>query len=295
MFKETLEQFTDEISFNEPMKKHTAYGVGGNAKYFSAVRSLYTLNTLVQSAKKHRVPFKVLGNFTNVLVSDKGFDGLIITTKCLKDVFFNVDEVKAMSGATISDLIRFCIKHRLTGLEQLAGIPATVGGAVVMNAGAFGHNISDRITTVETLSNGKIKRYDKLDCKFAYRKSRFSSGRDIVTSVSFKFDVGERELVQASVKSFGEIRRGIQPVGKTCGSVFKNPQGVYAGRLIEDAGLKGFAIGGASVSQKHANFILNEKNATALDIFNLINHVKNQVYEKFNVLLKEEVEFIGDF
>lgn len=295
MFEDTLAYFTDEVSFDEPMKFHTAFGVGGKAEFFCAARSLYTVNTLITEAKKRKIPYKILGNATNVLVSDSGFNGLIITTKRLNDVFLNVFEVKAMAGVTIADLLRFCANHGFSGLEALAGIPATVGGAVVMNAGAFGKNISDYVTSVETVINGKIKKYYKHECKFGYRKSRFIGTKEVVTSVSFKFDNGERELIEASVRSFSDIRRKNQPTGRTCGSVFRNPNGFFAGKLIEDAGLKGVSVGGASVSEKHANFIVNDKTATATDVFGLIKKIKETVFDKFGVLLKEEVEYIGDF
>lgn len=294
-FTDTLELFTEEISYNEPMKKHTAFGVGGPARYFSAVRSLYTLNTLITSAKENKIPYKVLGNGTNVLVSDKGFDGLIITTKRLKDIFLSCGEVKAMAGATLYDLMRFCVSHRMTGLEAVANIPATVGGAVVMNAGAFGHNISDCIISVETVSDGKLKKYFKHDCKFSYRKSRFTSRKETVTAVNFKFGSGEREIIEASARSYADIRKKSQPIGKTCGSVFKNPTKDFAGKLIEQAGLKGYSIGGAVVSEKHANFIVNERCAQASDIYSLIKYVKHKVKDTFGVTLKEEVEYVGEF
>ncbi len=295
MFEDTLTRFTDEVSFDEQMKYHTAFGVGGKAKYFCQVKSLYTLNALITDAKRYKVPYKVIGNGTNVLVSDKGFDGLIITTKRFKDVFLKVDEVKAMAGANVNDLLRFCVSHRMSGLEPLAGIPASIGGAVVMNAGAFGHNISDYVTTVETVDQGKIKKYYKHDCKFGYRKSRFYGKKETVTSVSFKFNHGERELIEASIRSFLEMRKKTQPTGKTCGSVFRNPKGIFAGKLIEDANLKGSSVGGAFVSEKHANFIVNEKNATATDVYKLIKLIKDTVREKYGILLKEEVEYIGEF
>lgn len=294
-FTDTLDLFTEEITYDEPMKKHTAFGVGGPARYFSAVRSLYTLNSLICSAREHGIPYRVLGNGTNVLVSDKGYDGLIITTQKLKDIFISSGEVKAMAGATLGELMRFCLRHRMTGLEAVASIPATVGGAVVMNAGAFGYNVSDYITSVETVADGKLKKYYKQDCKFSYRKSRFCSCRETVTAVNFDFLSGEREIIEASARSYAEIRKKSQPVGRTCGSVFKNPPKDFAGRLIEQAGLKGFSIGGAVVSEKHANFILNEKSAQASDIYNLIRYIKHKVKDTFDISLKEEVEYVGEF
>ena len=295
-FKDELLEFTHaKIRFNEPMKRHTALGVGGKAKYFAEVDSLYGLNLLTTLAQKHRVKYKVIGNGTNVLVSDNGYEGIIICLKKLSDVFFKRDEVRAMAGANLDKLIKFTLDHRLTGLEALSGIPATVGGAVVMNAGAFGHNISDRITTVETLCGGKIKIYDKEDCKFSYRKSRFLGKKETVVSASFKLDGCERDAVMNNIKKYRERRKNVQPTGKSCGSVFKNPTKYSAGALIDKAGLKGYALGGAKVSDRHGNFILTDSRATASDVYALIQYIKEEIFSIFGVRLSEEVEYIGEF
>ena len=295
-FKNQLENFTHaKIYFDEPMNKRTALGVGGKALYFAEVDSLYGLNLLVSLAKEHRVKVKILGNGTNVLVSEKGFDGLIISIKRLSDVFFKREEVRAMAGATLDKLVRFARDNGLSGLEALSGIPATVGGAVVMNAGAFGHNISDRITTVETLENGKIKVYDKSDCKFGYRTSRFFGKKEIIISACFSLLPEEKQIILAREKSYKEVRNAIQPMGKSCGSVFKNPKPYTAGELIDRAGLKGFTIGCVTVSNKHGNFITTKPRATANDVYVLIQIIKDKIKSEFNVLLEEEVEFVGDF
>ena len=180
-FEKSLTEYSNaKIVFDEPMKKHTCFRVGGCARYYAEIDSLYTLNALITLARKYRVKYKVIGNGTNLLFSDLGYDGLVINTHRLNDVFFKRNEVRAMAGATLEKLIRFNLDHRLSGLEAISGIPATVGGAVVMNAGAFGHNISDYLTTVETLIDGKIKVYDKDGCKFNYRSSRFLGKKEVV-------------------------------------------------------------------------------------------------------------------
>lgn len=284
-----------KILFNEPMKKHTSYGVGGNAKYYADVDSLYTLNELINLAREHKIPYKILGNGTNVLVSDNGYNGIIICTKKLDDVFYVRDEIHAMCGAPLSKLIKFAREHRESGLEALSGIPATVGGAVVMNAGAFGHNVSDKIVTVETLCNGKIKKYSKDECMFNYRGSRFFGKKEIVVSANFKLKSSDREIINAGIKSFSDLRNSIQPTGKSCGSVFKNPRPETAGRLIDKAGLKGLSIGGAMVSERHGNFITTSARATANDVYELINYVKKKIKDEFGIELKEEIEFVGEF
>ena len=295
-FKNALCEYTNaKITFDEPMKKHTGYGVGGCARYYAQVDTLYSLNLLINLAKQYRVKYKVIGNGTNLLVSDLGFDGIIIDIKRLSDVFFKREKVKAMAGASLEKLIRFNLEKKLGGLEALSGIPATIGGAIVMNAGAFGHNISDHLISVETLYNGKIKTYEKSECKFSYRSSRFLHKKEIVISATFDFPSVEREIILSSIKSYTEIRKAIQPQGRSCGSVFINPKPLYAGALIEKAGLKGFSIGGAKVSEKHANFILTLQNATAKDVYLLIQTIKQKVKDAFGVELTEEVECVGEF
>ncbi|MBE5753735.1 MAG: UDP-N-acetylmuramate dehydrogenase [Clostridiales bacterium] len=295
-FKQELIDFSQvKVSFGEQMKKHTSLGVGGNAEYFAYIDTLYGLNKLLVLAKEYKIPFKIIGNGTNILVADGGFEGLIISLKGLNDVFFKRDFVKVMAGATIDKLSKFCIDHKLSGMEALSGIPATVGGAIVMNAGAFGNNISDHVVSVQTLCGGKIKTYDKSECKFGYRKSRFLGGKEVVISATFSFREGVREVISASVKNYAEIRKSMQPLGRSCGSVFKNPKDKTAGFLIECAGLKGQKIGGASISTVHGNFIMNEGKATANDVFLLINYIKDKIKKEFGITLTEEVELIGEF
>ncbi len=295
-FNEELINFSHaEITFNQPLKKFTTLGVGGSAKYFAYTDSLYGLNNLLALAKKHKIKYKVIGNGSNLLVSEKGFDGLIINLKKLNDVFFKRDCVRAMAGANIEKLLTFNLNHNLSGLEYLSGIPATVGGAIVMNASAFGHNISERIETVEVLKNGKIKVYDKNECNFKYRSSRFLKSKETVVSATFSFLEGKREDVCNLMKNTLAKRKDSQPFGRSCGSIFKNPKNCFAGELIEKAGLKGEKIGGATVSLKHANFIITDAKATATDVYQLINLIKTKVSKKFNVNLVEEVELVGDF
>ncbi len=295
-FKDELISFPHaKIKFDEQMKKHTALGVGGEAKFFAEVSSLYGLNTISQLANEYKVPYKVIGFGTNLLVSDNGYNGLIIDLSKINDVFFKRDTVRAMAGASVEKLIKFTLLNRLSGVESLAGIPATVGGAVVMNAGAFGRSVSDCIQTVETLKDGKLKIYNKDECKFGYRTSRFFGKKEIVVSASFKFEKKDKESLVNSVKTYTEIRKNIQPVGRSCGSVFKNPEGNSAGLLIDRANLKGLSVGGAKISTKHGNFILTNNRATAMDVYNLIKTVKMKIKDEFNVDLIEEVEFVGEF
>lgn len=289
-------EFTDaEIHTDELMKNHTSFGVGGIADYFVTVKSLYSLNGIVAACKRKRIPYKIVGNGTNLLVSDKGYRGCIICTAGLKDVFFKLDEIKVMAGAPLNKLITFAAENSLSGLETLYGIPATVGGAIVMNAGAFGKNVSDCITTVETLKNGMLCRYDKNECRFSYRRSRFFGKKEPIVAATFKFRKADKRQIFSDMKTAANIRKKLQPFGKTCGSVFKNPVGCFAGQLIDSAGFKGYTIGGAIVSEKHANFIVNTGSATAYDIYTLIAEIKAEVKNLYGITLIEEVEYIGEF
>ena len=295
-FKNALEKLTNaKISFNVPMKKHTSFGVGGCARYYAEIDSLYSLNLLISLAKEYKVKYKIIGNGTNILVSDLGYDGVIIDIKNLNDIYFKKNDVRAMAGAKLDKLIRFALDNRLSGLEALSGIPATVGGAIVMNAGAFSHNISDYLLTVETLYNGKIKAYTKEECKFSYRHSRFLNKKEVVTCATFSLPQGDREIIQAGIKSYTDLRKSIQPIGRSCGSVFKNPKPFTAGTLIDRAGLKGYKVGGAMVSTQHANFIITSSKAKALDVYCLIEQIKQKVKDAFGIELATEVECIGEF
>ncbi len=295
-FKEELIDCTHaKILLNQPMKKYTGYGVGGKASYYTEIDSLFTLNEIITLAKRYKVAYKVIGNGSNILVSDKGYNGVIISTKRLSDVFFKQDQVRAMSGATLQKLIKFCSDNNLSGLEALSGIPATVGGAIVMNAGAFGKNISDRLEAVETLYDGQIKKYAKEDCKFGYRNSNFLGKKEIIISATFKLVETEKELVLASIEAYKDLRKSVQPSGRSCGSVFKNPTGYSAGRLIDSLGLKGSTVGGARISNQHGNFIIADGKTTADDIATLIDYVKKKVKDAFGIELKEEIEYVGEF
>ena len=295
LIEELASVYDLECVSDRPMKKCTSLGVGGNAKYFVTPKSLYALNSAVKIAKKNKIRYKAMGNGTNLLVADGGFDGMIISTAGLKDVFLKKNGIFAASGVLLSRVAELARDNGFSGLEALSGIPATVGGAVFQNAGAFDVSVSDLITEVVTLCRGKLKTRLKEDCGFSYRKSRFCRGGEIIVSATFGLTKRDKSEIAELTETYLARRRETQPQGKSCGSVFLNSSGVPAGKLIEEAGLKGFTVGGASVSLKHANFITTTSAATAADVYNLILHIKNTVKDKFGCTLKEEVEFVGEF
>ena len=291
-----LSLFWVTVSQNEPMSKRTSYGVGGPAKYYVTVYSVKALRDVIELCLEYKVNYKIIGNGTNLLFSDKGFDGVVISTKGLNTLRHDKGKIYAMSGVTLCDLVLFSAEYNLYGGEALMGIPATVGGAIVMNAGAFGSSLGDFIKSVTTVKNGKLCVYDKEECEFGYRKSIFLGLGEPIISAEFDFiNVPNGEISKELIDKCKNSRKQNQPSGKSCGCVFKNPTGDYAGRIIDQAGLKGFELGRASVSQKHANFIVTKPGATSSEVYLLIKYIKEKIKSEFNISLQEEVEFVGEF
>lgn len=289
---ENLRQIPDiHFTQNENMSDKTSLRLGGSAKYCVTPESVYALTECLKAAKNSGVRYKIIGNGTNILVSDSGYDGLIVCTKNLNRILSDRGEIIALSGTPLNKLVSFSIGAGRTGAEGLAGIPASVGGAICQNAGAFGYSVSDFLYEITAVKDGEIVRRKKTECGFGYRTSVFKDSRDFIVSARFRFPKRKTPVTT----DFTELRRQKQPTGRTCGSVFLNPPNDSAGRLIEAAGLKGFRIGGAYVSEKHANFIVADTGATAHDVYLLIDKIKREVYEKFGVSLKEEVEYLGEF
>ena len=281
---------------NKPLNNLCSYKTGGKARCYFEPRSVKQLLDSINYCKENKISFKIIGNGTNLLFSDKGYDGLIINLKNFSKIeILKNDEIKAQAGVKLNNLIDFCAKFGYSGLENLYGIPATVGGATVMNAGAFNCQIFDYISVVETIKNNKFIRLDKENIKFSYRKTQFLHKDDAIISVRFNLKKDDPILIKERIKNFSLIINEKQPKGRSCGSVFKNPKGYFAGELIEKASLKGKKIGGAEVSSKHANFIIVNENCTSLDIKNLIELIEREVYNNFNVKLTKEIEYVGEF
>lgn len=280
---------------NEPLKNHTSFKIGGPADEFCEVTSAEEVEKLIKYAKEKNIPYTIIGNGSNLLVGDKGIRGLVIKlAKGFDDAEVLGTKIIAKAGILLSKLAKVALSHSLSGLEFASGIPGTLGGAIYMNAGAYDGEMKDVVKSVTYLENGEIKRTTDLD--FGYRKSRFSGTDCIILSAELELTSAKADDISAKMEDFKERRCSKQPLSMpSAGSTFKRPEGYFAGKLIEESGLKGFTIGGAMVSEKHSGFVVNSGDATARDVLDLIEHIQKTVYEKFGVMLETEVKMLGEF
>ncbi|MBE0643462.1 MAG: UDP-N-acetylmuramate dehydrogenase [Bacteroidetes bacterium] len=281
------------ISISEPLAAMTSFRIGGPVDILVEPASTEELTQLVRYFRSVDVSYVVLGNGSNILISDEGIRGVAINIeKHFSDVAIDGDVITAGAGVRLSKFVDFCVRHRLAGSEMLAGIPGTLGGAVIMNAGAYGGEISDHLLDVTVLREGDVKTLTKEKAGFRYRSSDLRS--DIVISARFRFPEGDEEQLRARRKELLLKRNAAQPVNwPNAGSIFKNPEGSYAAKLIEESGLKGHRIGGAQVSELHANFIINTGGATAADVLKMIGHVRRSVHAQTGVMLELEILLLG--
>ena len=284
-----------KIKVVSPFKfsENTTYGLGGNAIAAYLPKTPYEAKTAYDRLISNGIPFEILGCGSNVLASDKGISGAVISTKNLRGIIrLDKNRLLCLAGTRVAELLTYCKKHSLGGLEYLYGIPATVGGAAYMNAGISGLAVGDNIERVQ-IYDGKPRVLTHEKCNFAYRHSTMRDINALILSIIVNVDECSALQIDDRIEFYRQ-RRSHLPKGRSCGCVFKNPEGCSAGLLIESAGLKGFRCGGAYVSEKHASFIINS-GGSAADVKLLIGEVKSKVYEKFGVLLEEEVVYIGDF
>jgi len=297
LIKELEEAQIGKILIEEPMSNHTTWKVGGPADIFIEPGDKYKLAHALKIINKYQVPWIVIGKGSNLLVKDRGIRGIVIKlSEGFNHISFHDNEVTVGAGFSFIRLAVMAGKEGLTGLEFAGGIPGTVGGAVYMNAGAHGSDVSRILKEAEVLlENGDLVRYKPEELGFAYRTSIFQTRKAIVTEVTFQLAYGDRKEIAKQMAAHKDRRRLTQPLNMPCaGSVFRNPPGDYAGRLIESAGLKGLKVGGAQVSEKHANFIVNCGNATAKDILTLMEQIQKIIQERFNVTLVSEVLVLGE-
>ena len=287
----------ENILENEPMSEHTSFRTGGCARFFVIPQNVFELAACVKALSKENKKFVIVGNGSNILVSDKGFDGVVICVgKNMSEITVSGDTIYAEAGALLSRIASVAQKNSLTGFEFASGIPGSLGGAIVMNAGAYGGEMKDVVIKTKYLtSNGEIKDIEGDMHGFGYRKSAFGEG-DVILSSQIKLKEGNKDDIKAYSMELNARRKEKQPLEyPSAGSTFKRPEGYFAAKLIEDAGLKGFSVGGAMVSEKHAGFVINYNNAKSADIYELILKIQEIVMDKFKVTLEPEVRFIGEF
>ncbi len=295
--KEQLIEVSPHMLFDEPMKNHTTFRIGGNADMFVSIKGVSELIQLVQLAKSAGIPFTIIGNGSNILVKDTGIRGLVIEIGSgLSDCVIDGTKVVAQAGIKLSKLANEVARSSLTGLEEISGIPGTLGGAIYMNAGAYGGEISTVIERVDYVDdNGELGFLEGSKCDFGYRKSAFSGGGKYIVAATLKLHKGDKKQINEKMADYTKRRQTKQPLSyPSAGSTFKRPEGYFAGQLIEESGLKGFRIGDAMISELHAGFVINCKNATASDVLAVIEHTKETVLAKFGVELEPEVRIIGE-
>ena len=289
-----IKPLLDDVLADEPMSRHTSFRIGGPGEVVARPTKTEEFIAICEVCKKHNFPLTVLGDGANVLVSDEGISGVVVITNKMKDIeLLEGSRIRAQCGARMSAVAEAAAKTGLSGLAFASGIPGTIGGGIYMNAGAYGHSISDFCASVTVYRNGETIEIPVSDMGFGYRESIIQKKPALILSAVFQLNPGDTTQIREEMKDINSRRRVSQPLEyPSAGSTFKRPEGYYAGKLIQDSGLKGFFIGGAEVSEKHAGFIINKGNATAKDVRNLVEHVRKKVHEDSGVWLEPEVRFI---
>ncbi len=288
----------ERIKQNEPMKNHTSFKIGGPAEFYIKITSIEELQKILEFAKKEQIKITILGNGSNVLVSDSGIKGIVIRTN-LKKIKIepkeqNKIEITVDDATPIGFLAQKLLKEEITGFEEISGIPGTIGGAILMNAGAHGKEMKDIVTEITAIDyNGKIHKFTNEQAEFKYRNSIFSSGKYIILQAKIILEKGNAKDIKAKMDEYAQFRKEKQPIEyPSAGSTFKRGTDFITAKLIDDAGLKGYTIGGAKVSEKHAGFIINTGNATAQDVLDLAKYVTDKVYEKFGKKIEFEIKIV---
>ncbi len=297
---EYIESFIpgEQILFHEPMSKHTTFRVGGEAACMIYVQTEEEIRKLVSYLNQIEEDYFMLGNGSNILVGDKGYRGIIIKFgKQMEEIQVDGERMTIKAGALLPKVAVTAKEHGLTGLEFAAGIPGSIGGAIVMNAGAYDGEMKQIVESVRIIDrNGEILTLDNDAMEFGYRTSVVKDRPYIVLEVVLRLQPGDKEAIGARMEELAALRKSKQPLEyPSAGSTFKRPEGYYAGKLIMDAGMRGYRIGGAQVSDKHCGFIVNVNKATAADIKEVIEEVQERVKKRFHVSLEPEVILLGDF
>jgi len=287
----------DRVKIDEPMKYHTSFRIGGPADIMVLPQNAEEIKKVVMLCKQKDVPIFIMGNGTNLLVRDKGIRGVVVKiAQNFNDIEVQGNLIKAKAGVLLSVVARTALENHLTGMEFASGIPGTLGGAIVMNAGAYDGEMANVVKEVVVMDlNGEVFSMNKEDLGFSYRWCKLQSGGKIVLEAKLELKAGKYEDIKKKMEEFSARRRMKQPLNMpSAGSAFKRPPGNYAGYLIEKAGLKGFKVGDAMVSDLHAGFIVNTGNATAEDVLKLIEIIQQRVKEEFGILLEPEIKVVGE-
>lgn len=296
LIKEIKEKFQKNCILDQTLSEYTTYKTGGNASAFVMPKNEQDLIWLLKFCKKNKIDFFVLGFGSNVLISDKGFDGIVICTKNLTGIEVENKKIYCKAGTDWDDFVESACENGFYGVEELSGIPGSVGGAIYMNAGAFSQATFNTLESFDTIDfDGNKKTFHKKDLKFGYRKVE-GIDKHIIVSAIFKFELSERQQLEKIRNEVLQRRENGQPLNyPSAGSVFKRPNGGFASQIIDEVGLKGLSVGDAEVSKKHAGFIINKGKAKSQDIFNLIQKIKKEVLEKRGIELELEQKIIGEF
>ena len=291
----------ENILEDEPMKKHTSFKIGGNAEFFVKVETLEQLQKILEFTQKNDIQLTVVGNGSNLLVKDSGIRGIVAKIS-IQGINININttdgkvEITVKSGTPIGFLAQKLYQEEITGFEELSGIPGTIGGAVVMNAGAHGKEMKDIVTEITAIDyEGKIHKFTNKEAEFDYRKSMFSNEKYIIVEAKLELQKGKKEEIKEKMDTYKQYRKEKQPIEyPSAGSTFKRGEDFITAKLIDELGLKGFQVGGAQVSEKHAGFIINKENATADDVLKLTQIIKEKIYEKYGKKIELEVKIIGE-
>lgn len=297
IYGELKKRLRSDVYLNEPMSRHTTFKVGGPAAIFAIANSLEELRTIVLLAKKIRAPFLVIGRGSNLLVSDKGFEGIAVRLGgYFGRIIIDGSYVQAGASATLASLIQATYKEGLRSLAFAVGIPGTLGGALAVNAGAYGVCIGSFVKSVTVYSsNAELKKFGHSEIDFGYRSSSLKN-KGVILEATLKLEKGDTNLIKLQMERYFKARKDSQPLNlANAGSIFKNPPQIFAGKIIEELGCKSWREGDAMVSEKHANFIVNLGNAKAEDIYRLMQKVRSKVREERGILLEPEITLVGDF
>lgn len=316
---ENVKSLLNDIKENISLAEHTTFRIGGPAKYFFVAKTSDDIKKAIEAAKKLKIPYYVIGNGSNILVSDSGFDGIVIKAEN-RNLEVNGERIIVASGVILGKMVSEAMKSGLTGLEWMAGIPGTIGGALYGNAGAFGHSISESVEGIEVFDaeDLSVKSLNKTECGFGYRTSIFKEKKYVILSATIKLEKGDKDKSDKITRDYLGKRKGKHPIGPSAGSVFKNPSlsdnekafkkilekfpeaekfkatgKIPAGWLIEEYGLLGKKIGGAVIAKEHGNFIINIGGAKATDVVMLISMIKQKIRVNFGIQLEEEIQYVG--